>query len=516
MSTLIVGAGPTGMVAALALTMNGVPVRIIDKRPEAGRSSRALGLQARSMEVLAGLGIAGQIEQVAYRLRGATIMRGHDPLVEMAWIPPDGRYPYTYVVPQSGVEAILRNRLEELGVAVERGVELVGLTAQQSGVDAQLGDGRTIHADWVIGADGARSRVRESLGIAFPERATGETYYLADAILDLSVDLGDSAMWLGPEGPLMLMRLPGDGRLWRVFADVSDVARDGQLPPLTEALLAKLLECRGPSGTTIASLQWTSEFHTRLGLADTYRDGRVFLAGDAAHVFPPFGGQGMNLGIQDAVNLAWRLAGVIHGAPPELLDGYQQERRPVAAATIQDVDARRKLYALRNPLARSARDLLLRLGGSSKRAARRASLQNSQLATTYRDSVEGGNRGSQPRPGDRAPEARFGEASVHEIFGADHVTLLVFDPRAAADTIDRRPGLWTATTPDPSGELRRRYGIHTGERGYVLVRPDGYIAQRGADPSEASLAIPAMTGQRRASEIETRTVSAPLLENAGR
>ncbi|WP_154792034.1 FAD-dependent monooxygenase [Occultella kanbiaonis] len=491
MNTLIVGAGPTGMVAALALTMSGVRVRIIDKRYQARSSSRALGLQARSMEVLAGLGVAQQVEQVAYRLRGASIMRGDTELVDLRWVPPESRYPHTYVLPQTGAEEILRGRLQEFDVAIERGVELAGLSQHERGVEARLADGAVIEAHWVIGADGASSRVREAAGIAFPERATGETYYLADVLLDLDLELGDSAMWLGPEGPLMLMRLPGDGRLWRLFVDVTDAAQRGELPELNEKVLAEMLADRGPTGVRIAALQWTSVFRTRLGLADAYRTGRVFLAGDAAHVFPPFGGQGMNLGIQDAVNLAWRLAAVARGAEPVLLDGYERERRPVAAATIKDVDARRRMYAMRNPIARAARDLLLRAGGRSGRAARLGSLQNSQLATTYRDRVDGGERGPEPRPGDRAPDGRFAGASVHELFGAGHATVLAFEPEAVGETVSKEPSLWIATVPGRNGDLRERYGIPDGERGYVLVRPDGHVAERGDEPAAARLAIEA-------------------------
>lgn len=506
-AVLIVGGGPTGMTAALALTLSGVPCRIVDKRPEPGQSSRALGLQARSMEVLAGLGVTDEIEKTAYRLRGASIMRGHRVIVDLTWIPPESRFPYTYVLPQAGLEEILQRRLADQGVHVERGVEVVDVPADAARVEARLGCGGSIGADWLIGADGARSRVRAALGIGFPERTTGETYYLADAILELPLELGDSAMWLGPDGPLMLMRLPGDNDRWRIFVDVTDAARGAALPRLDESVLTTLLDERGPRGASIRSLQWTSVFHTRLALADAYRAGRAFLAGDASHVFPPFGGQGMNLGIQDAVNLAWRLAAVTHGAGVELLDAYELERRPVAAAVIDDVEARRRMYALRNPLARAARDVLLALGGRSRAAARRASLQNSQLAISYRDQVPGGTHGTAPRPGDRAPHAPFAQTSTHELFGPDHATLVVFDHTSTGAIIEQQPGLTTVTVTDHTdseGVIRQRYGVPPGHRGYVLVRPDGHIAARGTDPHHARTTIQKMVGSQ-----PTRTTSRP-------
>ncbi|RBP67271.1 4,5-epoxidase [Brevibacterium sanguinis] len=444
------------------------------------------------MEVLSGLGIAERVERVSYRLSNATIMRGDRPLVTMAWIPPDSRYPYTYVVPQSGLEEILAARLLEWGVPVERDIELTSVSADDAQVVATMADGSTIAADWLIGADGARSRVRESVGIGFPHQVTGETYYLADATIDLDVDIGDSAMWLGRNGPLMFMRLPGDDHSWRVFVDMTDRASRRRLPELTREKLVSLLSSRGPGTAEVESLSWTSVFQTRLGLADSYRSDRVVIAGDAGHVFPPFGGQGMNLGIQDAVNLSWRLAAVVRGEPESLLDEYERERRAVAQATIRDVEARRRMYALRNPIARSARDLLLRLAGGNPRAARRASLQNSQLLTTYRAVTPGGDRGQAPRPGDRAPDGPFKGGTLHEHFAPDHWTLLEFETLVTRETVERESGLHTVRIPlsaDTSLNLRQRYGVGDAPE-YVLVRPDGHIATRSSKLAEVRSQLP--------------------------
>ncbi|MGO2519469.1 MAG: FAD-dependent monooxygenase [Microbacterium sp.] len=499
MTVLIVGAGPTGLVAALVLTASGVPCQIIEKRPSPGRSSRALGLQARSMEVLAGLGIAERVGRVAYRLTGASIMRKNSQIVEMAWVPPESRYPHTYVVPQSGLEDILRTRLGELGTTVQYGVELVEFAQGEQGITATLSDGNTIYADWLLGADGSRSRVRHAVGIGFPQRETGETYYLADALLDPGVELGDSAMWLGAQGPLMLMRLPGGRRSWRVFVDMTDAARNQELPPLTASALEDLLATRGPQSARIESVQWTSVFQTRMGMADQYRAGRVFLAGDAAHVFPPFGGQGMNLGIQDGVNIAWRLSSVLRGAPAELLDSYETERRPVAAATIRDVGARRRMYALRNPMARAARDLLLKVGGSSRRAARQGSLQNSQLATSYRRTTAGGDRGPSPRPGDRAPDAPLLGDTLHALLAPDHFVLVNFTGvEGDAGVVRSESALWTVEIPASAAlEVRRRYEVAPQESAWVLIRPDGHVASRGDGVRDAPKVIATLMGERR-------------------
>lgn len=495
MSVLIVGSGPTGLVAALALTLNGIAVRLVDKRPEAATSSRALGLQARSMEVMASLGVADRIEAVSYRLRGARMMRGNRSLVDMNWVPPESPYPHTYVVPQAGLEQILLTRLAELDIIPDRGTEVTEVTPHRSAVTARLAYGSEITADWLIGADGAHSSVRTSAGIEFPQHTTGEVYWLADAHIDLPVGIGDSALWLDRHGPFMLMRLPGADTLWRVFADISD--RTDDLPLLNPGVLEDLMNARGPHGARVHSVDWTSVFRTRMGVADRYRADRVFLAGDAAHVFPPFGGQGMNLGIQDAMNVSWRLAARIHGAPPEVLEDYERERRPVAQTTIREVDARRKLYALRSPLARTARDLLLRIGGAIPVAERRSSLQNSQLATTYRGVAAGGGRGPDPRPGDRAPDGSFGSATLHAHLGADHSTVLDFDPDAATSTVADRPGVRTLLVAgDDYRMLGTIYGVAPGGRASVLIRPDGHVGRRGPDSRRVHAHADAFAGSR--------------------
>ncbi|MCX0275153.1 FAD-dependent monooxygenase [Nocardia zapadnayensis] len=492
MSVLVVGAGPTGMVAALVLAANGVPCRVLERHASPSGGSRALGLQARSMELLAELGLADDIERVAYPLSGASIMRGDAELSRLTWVPPQSRYPYTYVLPQPGLEDILRTRLHAVGVEIEYGAEVRTVVQDGERVGVQLADKRDLEARWLVGADGARSNVRGSLGIPFTGGATGETYYLADIVLESAMSFQDSAMWLGPAGPLMLMRLPGGDGLWRVFVDMSDRARREELlePSLEE--LQVLLQERGAAGMRITQVQWTSIFRTRVCLADRYRRDRAFLAGDAAHIFPPFGGQGMNLGIQDAVNLAWRLARVESGASAELLDDYETERRPVAAATIRDVESRRRMYALRNPLARSLRDSVLRLGARFPGAARQASLQNSQLAIGY----GGGPRrllSQDPDIGDRAPDAALAEGTVHDLLGVDHFTLLDFRPGHRSEA-KNEPAETIASTEllhvvpiddrtDPAGEARDRYSMSRG--GYVLIRPDGHVAYRGRDATEA-------------------------------
>lgn len=493
------------MVTALVLAANGVPCRVLERRARPSGGSRALGLQARSMELLAGLGLTDEIERVAYRLSGASIMRGDAELSRLAWVPPQSPYPYTYVLPQPGLESILRKGLHAAGVEIEYGADVQEVDHHDECVGVRLGDGRVLESEWLVGADGARSVVREALGISFTGGATGETYYLGDVVVESEMSFQDSAMWLGPDGPLMLMRLPGGDGLWRVFADMSHRSPGAELrePGITE--LQRLVDERGTCGIQITEVEWTSIFRTRVCLADEYRHGRVFLAGDAAHIFPPFGGQGMNLGIQDAVNLAWRLAQVESGASPDLLDDYETERRPVAAATIRDVESRRRMYALRNPLARSLRDVVLRFGAGFPGAARQASLQNSQLAVRY----GGGSRRPfmrRPALGDRAPDAVLVDGTVHDRLAVTHFTLLHFhsgnrahgpgEPAAAAGATERMVVVPIDDETDPAGEARDRYSMR-GE-GFVLVRPDGHVAYRGHEFAEVRRVLARFTGGGRA------------------
>ncbi len=296
---------------------------------------------------------------------------------------------------------------------MEWNAELSQIEQSEAGVVATLADGRKLEADWLVGCDGAHSRTRDAVGLAFEGQATGEVHWLADVSFEPEDPVPIPAMWLGPDGPLMLMRMPGAPRQWRIFVDVTDRARADQLPEPTLATLQALLDERGMGAghMRIRAVYWTSTYRTNLRLAAHYRSQRVFLAGDSAHVFPPYGGQGMNTGLQDAFNLGWKLANVSRGrSPARLLDTYEAERRPVAAETMRDVDRRRRIFALRNPLARACRDLALRALFSTVRANRAGSYATSELGISYRGrswlSVDDGAP-SDPRAGDRALMGRW-------------------------------------------------------------------------------------------------------------
>jgi 2-polyprenyl-6-methoxyphenol hydroxylase-like FAD-dependent oxidoreductase len=445
------------------------------------------------MEILAALGVVGEILQRSEPLAGSAVLRGDTELFRIDWVPPDAPYPYTYIFPQTALEDVLRKRLAQLGVTVEWNTELVGFDDRYA---ARLADGQSVAADWIVGSDGARSRAREAANVAFEGRSTGEVHYLADVSFRQKDPVSGPAMWLAPEGPLMLMPLPGDASMWRIFVDVTGESE--QLPEPARELLQALMDRRalGPDRATIDTVYWASTYRTSLRLARSYRRDRVFLAGDAAHVFPPYGGQGMNTGIQDAFNLGWKLARVVQGkSSPALLDTYESERRPVAVETIRQVDQRRRLFAVRNPLARALRDVALRAFMRSEHVRRAGSYATSELGIAYRGhSWACVDDGWVPRPraGDRAPDGPVGNSRLFEIFRPTGFTLLVF---AEADRAPMLPSeipsdvtvVEVNETSDPDRVLTKRYDAKGGA--LVLVRPDGHIGFRGSANSLADLQV---------------------------
>lgn len=491
-TVLVVGAGPTGLIAALTLAVNGAPCRIIDGRGSPTPDSRALGCQPRSMEVLAALGVAGPIQRNSEPLEGSVVMRGPEALVTIEWVPPDAPYPYTYVFRQPVLEAVLRDRLAELGVEVEWGAEFASIDDQ--GV-ATLAGGQHITANWIVGCDGARSRVREAAGIEFEGRSTGEVHYLADVSFKPEDPVSGPAMWLAPEGPLMLMRLPGRPSVWRMFIDMT--GEGSQLTEPTRESLQALMDRRalGPGRAVIESMHWTSIYRTSIRLADRYSSQeRVFLAGDAAHVFPPYGGQGMNTGIQDAFNLGWKLARVVQGKSlPELLDTYEAERRPVAMEVIRQVDQRRRMYAMRGALGRALRDQALKMLMPIEWVKRAGSYATSELGISYHGHswmcVDNG-RVPRPRAGDRAPDGPLGAGRLFDSLRATQFTLLVFarddTPPAGLPPLPAEVVVVSVDrVADPHGALARRYNAERGA--LVLIRPDGHIGFRGGRDALAAL-----------------------------
>ena len=353
---IVAGGGPTGLMLASELRLHGVHVLVLDKDAEPTKVVRSLGLHARSIEVMDQRGLLERFLALGrqYPVGGFAGIR--KPMPDRL----DTAHPYLLGIPQNITDRLLAEHAAEVGVEIRRGCELAGLSQDEHGVTAELADGTQLRSRYLVGCDGGRSTVRKLLGIGFPgepatvETLLGEMEVTADpaTIAAANEEVRKIQLRFG------LMPL-GDGA-YRVGVPAAGVAEDRAVPPTFEEFTDQL---RAVAGTDFGahSPRWLSRFGDATRLADRYRAGRVLLAGDAAHIHPPIGGQGLNLGIQDAFNLGWKLAAEVNGWAPEgLLDSYQAERRPVAADVLDTTRAQMELISL-EPGPQAARRLVSEL-----------------------------------------------------------------------------------------------------------------------------------------------------------
>ncbi|MCD9592612.1 monooxygenase [Streptomyces sp. 8ZJF_21] len=473
---IVVGAGPTGLMLACELALAGVRTRIIERRTEPQRDSRALTLHPRSVELMDLRGLAPRFLALGRTVPGWHFA-GLDTRLDFAAL--DSRHGYTLFLPQARTEFLLQERALELGVEITRGYESTGLRQDADGVEVQLrgpgGRGETLHARYAVGCDGGRSGVREAAGIAFPGADETLTGVLGDfAVVDADPTALDRARARG------VLVAPLDGGLTRlVYLDPERMRTPSGVPVSLEEFRTSLTRICG-SDLGVAESRWLSRFGNATRLADGYRRGRVLLAGDAAHIHFPAAGQGLNTGLQDAMNLGWKLAAEINGwAPPGLLDGYDAERRPVGRAVTENTEVQTLLAELTlvprysRPTA-ALRGLLDELLGMPE-VNRRIAGQVSALDTSY---SAGGAHAADPLVGRRMPDIELIDASsaatrAYELFSRGHFVLLGlagdaglgptvgagWDSRVTAVTVARHDG-----HPELDGVTE------------VLVRPDGHIA----------------------------------------
>ncbi|MVU82230.1 FAD-dependent oxidoreductase [Nocardia sp. ET3-3] len=359
-SVVIVGAGPAGMTAGIALADAGVNVVLLDKLAEGANTSRAVVVHARTLEVLEQFGVTEQLHEHGIVVPHFALHDGDRVLARIGFEGLPTKYPYTVMIGQESTEAILSARLEKAGAQVYRHTEVTAVTQDGEGVTVEYtdlhGNANSIRAEWVIGADGMHSKVREAAGIGFTGATYPESFVLADVRMTWPDPRDEVSLHLSPEGVTVVAPLPDpQPNRYRIVATVADAPEHQDL-----AYVQALVDARRPGAhVQVQEIIWSSRFRVHHRVADHYRAGRILLAGDAAHVHSPAGGQGMNTGIQDAAMLGGLLARVVEGAPGATLDEYEKTRRPVALGVVAFTDRVTRMATLRPLPARLIRNLVI-------------------------------------------------------------------------------------------------------------------------------------------------------------
>ena len=354
---IVAGGGPTGLMLAGELRLHGVHVLVLEREVEPTRVVRALGLHARSIEVMDQRGLLERFLALGQQYPVGGFFAG---IAKPAPDRLDTAHPYVLGIPQTTTERLLTEHATELGVEIRRGCELVGLSQDDHGVSVELADGARMRTRYLVGCDGGRSTVRKLLGIGFPGEPSRVETLLGEVEVAVPQETLDAVVTEVRKTQKRFGVMPLADGLYRVVVPADGVAEDRTAPPTLEEVKGQL---RVVAGTDfgVHSPRWLSRFGDATRLAECYRVGRVLLAGDAAHIHPPTGGQGLNLGIQDAFNLGWKLAAAVDGWAPEgLLDSYHTERRPVAADVLDNTRAQMELLSL-EPAAQAVRRLVSEL-----------------------------------------------------------------------------------------------------------------------------------------------------------
>ena len=367
---LVIGAGPTGLTLAASLAARGVATTVVDRQAAGANTSRAAVVNARSLEVLEHLDVARRLVKEGVQAPLFTIRDRGRVLIPIDFSGLPTEYPYSLMVPQSTTERLLLERLEELGGSVLRPKTVTGIDQDPDGVTATFDDGDVIRARYVVGADGIHSVVREQAAIAFDGSVYDESFVLADVRLAGDAPHDEVILYWATAGLTVVAPLP-DGT-YRIVAPAADAPEEP-----SAQFVQRILDSRvGADRLIVTDVIWGSRFRVHHRVADTYRAGRVLLAGDAAHVHSPAGGQGMNLGIQDAVALGDALAAVLGGAPDTTLDDYGAARRPIAEDVVRMTDRLTRLATLpraARPLRNAVISLLGRVPSVRLALARRLS-----------------------------------------------------------------------------------------------------------------------------------------------
>jgi 2-polyprenyl-6-methoxyphenol hydroxylase-like FAD-dependent oxidoreductase len=491
---MVVGGGPVGLVAGCELARRGVRVRVIDKLAQPTEQSRAIAVHARSLDMFDRMGIVDELVSTGIKATAMQMYAGHSKLFRVPFADVDSAFPFTLTTPQTETERLLGEHLQSLGVTVERGLEVVALT--QDGDAAHLTlrheDGSTEQAtaSWVIGADGAHSAMRRLVGTELAGSFVGERFVLGDVDAEHQLDLDAMCTFFSPDGPVVVLPMRG-GRV-RFLAQVHDAPGTPMNMDPTQGDLQAILD-RRIGGIRVVRSHWLTGFEIHHARVPAYRWGRVFLAGDAAHIHSPAGGQGMNTGMQDAFNLAWKLAAVLRGdAGDTLLNSYQAERLPVADDVIAFTNRLTKVGTL-SGLPRRIRDAVVQMLSHVPAVRQILADYSEEVNIAYRRSpiaVGRRPRHAKVAAGDHAPH--MVDAAVQKQLRAacgpqtlDHTIVTVATGQVAPAagghgqvqvlvTADAAPVAgYDTIIADPEDVVGQRFGLKNGGR--VVIRPDGYI-----------------------------------------
>ena len=517
---LVVGAGPVGLVFASEMARYGMQVRIVDKAPGTKEISKALILHVRTQEVLDAMDISHEPQALSSPLRRVEII-GYGKHLGHGWL--DGvnsPYPHPIILGQNVTERILQQHLNGLGVHVEWQTEAVALMQDADGVSVTIrnaaGQEEAVRAQYVLGADGTHSFVRQNAGLEFiGQRYEGQAFIQSDSKIRWSLPRGSSYLWFTEQGYMMVIAMPND--IVRTFISVPDTDSAKRTTTLEE--VNETLNRLGGVDATLYDPVWVALYRVNHRAAPAFRSGRVFIAGDAAHEHVPIGGQGMNTSIQDAFNLAWKLAYVMKGhARPSLLDTYNAERHPVAESLLSGTDQAYSRLLKAGDVAKYAVRALgpTLLASDTIRNKMREVLE--EIGIHYRKGPITGDFGgsSGPEAGDRALDATVVDVPskeskpLRDFFRGGHWTLLGFSGQGASDAEindlslllakiagsyggllktflivgglpvrERKPGMLL----DPMLQVHEQFGVT--HPCLYLIRPDWYVAFRGA-PADSS------------------------------